>query len=197
MIYPSINSIAEELNKYMFDKWGTTINGTNEIVQLNNIANINDEKNDLQDKVIITLIRTEEEPTLKNGPFYSKRNGFDTIKHHPAIFLNLYLLFSITKKNYKEALHLLSDTIVFFQSHKVFKLSEPNDVSDDPTIFKIHMDLHDMPLQEIFELWSNLGNKQFPFILYKARVLRLLDKEQFEPAPVIRTTVVSSRRDKK
>ncbi len=191
MIYPSINSIAEELNSFMFKKWGTTINGTNEIVQLNNIANINDEKNDLQDKVIITLIRTEEEPTLKNGPFYSKPNGSDLVKHHPPIYLNLYLLFSITKKNYKEALHLLSDTITFFQSHKVFQLSEP----EDSGVYKIHLDLHDMPLQEVFELWSNLGNKQFPFILYKARVLKLIDKDQFETTHLIKTTEVHKAKD--
>lgn len=191
MIYPSLNGIVEELNQFMFNKWGTTTNGTNVIVQLNNIANINDEKNDLQDKVVVTLIRTEEEPTLKNGPFYSNTNGSTTIKHHPAIYLNLYLLFSITKKNYKEALQLLSDTIMFFQSHKVFEVPITNG-SNTVDVFKIHMDLHDIALQEIFELWSNLGNKQFPFILYKARVLRLIDKDHFESANLIKTTKISS-----
>ena len=194
MIYPSLNGIVEELNKFMFSKWGTTTNGTNEIVQLNNIANINDEKNDLQDKVVVTLIRTEEEPTLKNGPFYSTSNGSTSIKHHPAIYLNLYLLFSITKKNYKEALQLLSDTIMFFQSHKVFEVQGASS-SDTTDTFKIHMDLHDIALQEIFELWSNLGNKQFPFILYKARVLRVIDKDQFETTHLIKKTNVLSSKE--
>tara|TARA_R110002020_G_scaffold83108_3_gene205924 strand:- start:40377 stop:40964 length:588 start_codon:yes stop_codon:yes gene_type:complete len=194
MIYPSLSGIVEQLNHFMYDKWGTTTNGTNVIVQLDNIANINDEKNDLQDKVIVTLIRTEEEPTLKNGPFYSTPNGSSTIKHHPAIYLNLYLLFSITKKNYKESLQLLSDTIMFFQSHKVFGVTVSNDSNQEEN-FKIHMDLHDIALQEIFELWSNLGNKQFPFILYKARVLRMIDKDQFETANLIKSTKVVSRKE--
>jgi hypothetical protein len=191
MIYPILNSIAEELNNFMFNKWGTTTNGTNQIVQLNNIATINDEKNDLQDKIIITLIKTEEEPTLKNGPFYSKKSDSETLKHHPAIFLNMYLLFSITKKNYKEALQLLSDTILFFQSQKVFQ----GNLGDDPDsedVFKIFIDLHDLPMQEIFELWSNLGNKQFPFILYKARVVKLIDNNQFKTTHLIKKTNVSS-----
>ena len=67
MIYPSLNTIADQLNTSLFEKWGATINGTNEIVQLNNIANINDEKNDLQNKIVLTLLKVEEEKTLKNG----------------------------------------------------------------------------------------------------------------------------------
>ena len=174
----------------MFNKWGTTINGTDQIVQLNNIATINDEKNDLQDKIIVTLIKTEEEPTLKNGPFYSKRNESETVRHHPAIFLNMYLLFSITKRNYKEALQLLSDTILFFQSQKVFegRVAEQSEIDSG---FKVHIDLHDIPLQEIFELWSNLGNKQFPFILYKARIIRIFDQAKFKSVHLIETAKVT------
>lgn len=174
----------------MFNKWGTTINGTDQIVQLNNIATINDEKNDLQDKIIITLIKTEEEPTLRNGLFYTKRSETDIVKHHPAVFLNLYLLFSITKKNYKEALQLLSDTILFFQAQKVFE-GQVAEASQTEGGFKVHINLHDIPLQEIFELWSNLGNKQFPFILYKARIVRLFDQAKFETTHLIETTKVS------
>ena len=61
MIYPSLNTIADELNTSLFEKWGATINGTNEIVQLNNIANINDEKNDLQNKIVMTAWVAERE----------------------------------------------------------------------------------------------------------------------------------------
>lgn len=190
MIYPILNSISEELNTFMFKKWGTTTNGTNRIVQLDNIATINDEKNDLQDKIIITLIKTEEEPTLKNGPFYSRKDSA-THKHHPAIFLNMFLLFSITKKNYKEALQLLSDTMLFFQAQKVFKGNLPEEEGEGET-FKIFTDLYDIPMQEVFELWSNLGNKQFPFVLYKARVIKLIDNDQFKTAHLIKTTNVSS-----
>ncbi|HET8737256.1 MAG TPA: DUF4255 domain-containing protein [Pricia sp.] len=175
----------------MFNKWGTTTNGTNQIVQLDNIASINDEKNDLQDKIIVSLIKTEEEPTLKNGPFYLKKNDSETKKHNPAIFLNLYLLFSVTKKNYKEGLQLLSDTILFFQAQKVFEGSLSGNSEYEET-FKVFMDLHDIPMQEVFELWSNLGNKQFPFIIYKARVVKLIDRDHFTDSHLIKTARVLS-----
>ena len=179
------------MNTYMFNKWGDNINGTNSIVQLDNIANINDEKNTLQDKIIITLIKTEEEPTLKNGPFYKKNEADEVLKHHPAIYLNMYLLFSITKKSYKEALQLLSDTILFFQSQKVFEGSVSQS-GGTASKFKILADLHDLPMQEVFELWSNLGNKQYPFILYKARVVKVMDEDKFTTTHLIKKSNVLS-----
>ena len=83
---------------------------------------------------------------------------------------------------------------MFFQSHKVFEVQMPN-TSDSSKRFKIHMDLNDLALQEIFELWSNLGNKQFPFILYKARVLKVIDKDRFETTHLIEKTNVLSRKE--
>lgn len=191
MIYPVLNSISDALNGFMLEKWGATANGTSEIVQLNNIAAINEDKNDLQDKIIITLIKTEEEPTLKNGPFYTRKNSTGIEKHHPAVNLNMYLLFSITKKNYREALQLLSDTVLFFQFNKAF-LSKGSNESDENRSHKIFIEMFNMELPEIFELWSNLGNKQFPFIIYKARVLKLLDQEHFKSAHLIKSTSVKA-----
>lgn len=191
MIYPALNSIADALNEFMFNKWGATANGTSEIVQLNNIAAINDDKNDLQDKIIITLVKTEEESTLKNGPFHSMKDKAGIEKHHPAVFLNMYLLISITKKNYKEALQLLSDTVLFFQFNKSFESKIGEEAAVERS-FKIMLDMYNMEMQEIFELWSNLGNKQFPFIIYKARVIKILDKDHFKTAHIIKSTSVKA-----
>jgi hypothetical protein len=186
MIYPSLNAIAEQLNTSIYEKWGATINGTSEIVQLNNIASINDEKNDLQNKIIFTLIKVEEESSLKNGAFYTKKQPQEMAKHNPAIYLNLYLLVSITKKNYKEALQLLSDTITFFQAHKVFTGQLPEEPKED-NFYKITVEQHDISFQEVFDMWSNLGNKHFPSVLYKIRLLRFFDSQESSEAPVIKS----------
>lgn len=191
MIYPSLNTIAEQLNANIYEKWGATINGTSEIVQLNNIANINDEKNDLQNKIILTLIKVEEESSLKNGAFYIKKSPQETGKHHPAIYLNLYLLVSVTKKNYREALQLLSDTITFFQAHKVFTGQLSNKGAEEEISFKITVELHDINFQEVFDMWSNLGNKQFPSVIYKVRLLKFLDIEEQQDMHVIETIKVN------
>lgn len=180
MLYPVLNAISDQLNSSIYKKWGETINGTSEIVQLNNIANINDEKNDLQNKIIFTLIKVEEETSLKNGNFYTKKEKAQIIKHQPPIYLNLYLLVSVTKKTYKEALQLLSDTITFFQAHKIFLIQLGDEGSGNDGHYRITIEQHEINLQEVFDMWSNLGNKHFPSGFYKIRLLKIFDFEKFE-----------------
>jgi hypothetical protein len=190
MIYPSLNTIADKLNSSMYEKWGATINGTNEIVQLNNIANVNEEKTDLHNKIIITLLKVEEETSLKNAGVYTKKSSNQIEKHQPAVFLNLYLLVAVTKKNYREALQLLSDTITFFQYNKVFTGEIPDSAADDKTSFRITVELHDTNFQDVFDMWSNLGSKQFPSVIYKVRLLKFFDAKQVQDVPVIKTVNV-------
>lgn len=187
MIYPSLNLIADQLNTNMFEKWGATINGTNEIVQLNNIANINDEKNDLYNKIIITLLKVEEETSLKNAGFYNKISPNQIQKHQPPVYLNLYVLIAITKKNYREALQLLSDTVVFFQYNKAFTGTVPGATLEENDSYRITVELHDINFQEVFDMWSNLGSKQFPSIIYKVRLLKFFDSKQTQEVPAVKT----------
>jgi hypothetical protein len=190
MIYPSLNTIADQLNSNMYEKWGATINGTNEIVQLNNIANINDEKNDLHNKIILTLLKVEEETSLKNSGIYNKKSSNQIERHQPAVYLNLYLLVAVTKKNYRESLQLLSDTITFFQYNKVFTGEIPDSDGGDKTSFRITIELHDTNFQDVFDMWSNLGSKQFPSIIYKVRLLKFFDATQTQDVPIIKTVNV-------
>jgi hypothetical protein len=190
MIYPSLNVIAEQLNSNMYEKWGATINGTNEIVQLDNIANINDEKNDLHNKIILTLLKVEEETSLKNGGLYTKKANNQIERHEPAIYLNLYLLIAVTKKNYREALQLLSDTITFFQFNKVFTGEVADSSEGEKASFRISVEIHDINFQDVFDMWSNLGSKQFPSIIYKIRLLKFFDAKQVQDVPYIKTVNV-------
>lgn len=188
MIYPSLDLISGQLNRYIYDKWGETINGTGKIVELDNIANINEEQSSLQNKIVLTLIKTEEESVLKNGLFYQKQSNGEISKRHPPIFFNLYLLVSITKKDYREALQLLSDTITFFQSHKVFTNKSSDDETgenEDESLFRIVVELCNFNFQEMFDMWNNLGNKQFPAAIYKVRLLKFRDSKEEEEIPVI------------
>jgi hypothetical protein len=186
MIYPALKIIVDRLNKSIHGKWGDSINGTAEIVQLNNIANISEDKNDLQNKIIITLIKIEEEAALKNAAFYSKavvrEKDKKVNKFNPPIYLNLYLLISVTKKSYKESLQLLSDTIIYFQSHKNFQVGE-----DDQIQQKVTLELHDIGFQEAFDMWSSLGSKQLPSVLYKMRLLEFFDPNETIQVPVVRS----------
>lgn len=197
MIYPTLNLIAEQLNTYIYKQWGETINGTGKIVELDNVANINEEKNNLQNKIILTLLKAEEEPSLKNGAFYNAKPSGKVSKHHPAVYFNLFILVSITKKDYREALQLLSDTITFFQSHKVFTDQSSSEdagagTGEEPS-FRIIVELFNFNFQEMFDMWSNLGNKQYPSAIYKIRLLKFMDRDEQKEIPVIEDINVQPR----
>ncbi len=187
MIYPALKSLSRFLNTDLYQKWGETVNGTDEIVQLNNIALFGEEKNDLQNRVILTLLKVEEETTLKNGSFYSSPSG-DRKKNfveklNPPLYLNLYLLFSVTKKSYTDSLQLLSDVILFFQGRKYFEAKETQANGD--TVQKMTLELHDIGFQETFDMWGSLGGKLFPSVMYKMRLLEFPDTREPERIPVI------------
>lgn len=190
MIYPALKYIANELNADIYGKWGATINGTSEIVQLDNIANIGDDASNLSNKIIFTLIKVEEESSLKNGSTYAKSATQEITRNQPAIYLNLYLLVSITKKDYGEALQLLSDTIIFFQAHRVFSEQMTGDEPDSKDSAKLAVDLYNISFQESFDLWSTLGSKQFPSVIYRLRLLKFKDTKDIKRADVVKVVQV-------
>ena len=99
-----------------------------------------DSQADLSNKIIITLVNTEEESTLKNNSNVLKTpRGIQYIE--PPVFFNLYILISSTlgqdlQDAYEFALGRLSLVIQFFQAKKSFtiKNSPFTTIANDSTI---------------------------------------------------------------
>jgi len=125
MIALALKLLRDELSDYIDQnkRSGDTI--TNAGITLGNIALMDsDDTGIFNDKVILTLVNTEEESTLKNGSHIIKTNkGIQYME--PAIHLNLYILITATLKenpssdNYEFALHRLSLVLQFFQAKKM------------------------------------------------------------------------------
>lgn len=155
-------------------------------VLLDNIALIESgSREDLDDKVIITLVNTEEERSLKNTPPYKKSPLTGSIKYvNPPIFLNLYLLFSANFPNkYEVGLVQLSYIVQFFQSKSIFTIqNSPNSPistrPDDPqrSSIRVIFNLYSMTFEQLNHLWGSLGGKQVPAVMY--RVWLVEEKEQ-------------------
>ncbi|MCI5208047.1 MAG: DUF4255 domain-containing protein [Candidatus Electrothrix sp. ATG2] len=137
----------------------------------------------LRNWIYLSVVNIQEEKTLKNLPHYSVNNtSLTTTYENPAVFINLLILMTATHKNYTAALSNLSRIIRFFQFNNVFTQDNvaPNSISD-PTIdeldrleaFKLIFDLYSPSLEEVNHLWGTLGGKQYPFVLYKLRMLDL------------------------
>ncbi len=192
MIYESLQLIINELNHYL----GSLSEQDSDMAVLGNVAQLEsnlpgpNDGNALLNKIVLTLINLEEEKTLKNLPNY-KINQNQTEFRNAPVHLNLYVLFSSTSTSYNNALIYLSRVVQFFQGKYVFthKNSPQN---NQPGLgmdsFKLILDLHSPTFEESNFLWSTLGGKQLPHVIYKMRLVEIDRKKTDELRGVIEET---------
>src|SRR5690554_1021539 len=207
MIGIALKLLRDELSSYIVqNKWPTDAIAVDDII-LHNIAAMDGEsQGDFSNKVVLTLVNTEEEITLKNINHVAKT--VNKVKYtEPAVFLNLYVLISATlghdlQDAYEFALHRLSLAIQFFQTKRSFttKNSPFTSISNDTNVIqdikddlRLNVDLHSLSFEQINHLWGSLGGKQVPFVLYKVRVVRVQEDSSILAPPIeeIHTSEVS------
>lgn len=198
MIGIALKLLRDELSDYVFRNRPPGDLITQDDIILHNIALLEgDTGGDLANKIVITLVNTEEESTLKN-----KKNTMRTVNGiqyvEPAVYLNLYVLITTTlgedlQDAYEFALNRLSLIIQFFQAKKSFtvKNSPFNSISTDANIpqeikdeLKLNTELYTLTFEQINHLWGSLGGKQVPFAMYKIRLVKIREITEQE-APVI------------
>jgi Pvc16 N-terminal domain len=139
----------------------------------------------------LSLVNLEEESTLKNNNHYLRQNN-DVRYQQPAIYLNLFLLFSFNFENYGTSLLRLSQVIELFQSKPVF-IAE-NETVNNPfpsTLEKLIFDFYNLNFEQLNHLWGILGGTYFPSVLYKVRLVKIQRDESIE-APEIITIQVNT-----
>ncbi|WP_010521956.1 DUF4255 domain-containing protein [Aquimarina agarivorans] len=197
MIGLALKLIRDELSEYIFANKRPTDAILAEDVVLHNISLMESEAQDLSDKIVITLVNTEEESTLKNTSNVVKTtNGIKYVE--PPVFLNLYILISATlgqdlQDAYEFALHRLSLVLQFFQAKKKFTVQNSpfTTISNDDNIsqqikdqIKLNVELYTLTFEQINHLWGSLGGKQVPFAMYKIRLVNIQEASGNE-APII------------
>ncbi|WP_103069630.1 DUF4255 domain-containing protein [Aquimarina sediminis] len=200
MIGLALKLLRDELSSYVFQNRTPGDLITQDDIILHNIALMeSDNQGDLNNKIVITLVNTEEESTLKNNSNVLKTSrGIKYVE--PPVFLNLYILVSSTlgqdlQDAYEFALSRLSLVIQFFQAKKTFtiKNSPFSTISSDNNIdqetkdeLKLNVELYTLTFEQINHLWGSLGGKQVPFAMYKVRLVSIKENSG-EVAPVIET----------
>lgn len=185
MILQVLKIISTELETFL-DSFSEDTPSTNRVV-VGNIAFHDIEKyqpntvdTSTDDKIVMTLVRVEEEATLKNNPHFTRNTANATIDYHnPMVNVNLYVLFTCNSTNYENALTYLSRVMRFFQSRNVFTEQNTSPIVaginplDSFDTYRLMMDLYSPSLEEANHLWGMLGGKQLPSVMYKLRVIEL------------------------
>ncbi len=145
-----------------------------------------EDKTDINNKVVLTLLSTEEESTLKNKANYQVVNGKTVYKSIPA-YLNLYVMFAANRDNYERALKDVSDIVAYFQDKPLF--TNTNTVANaNIQEFKFMVDLYSLRFEQLSYAWGVLGGKVMPSALYKISVIKL-EKEKINKEVSIITSI--------
>ena len=177
MIYESLYILKNNLDTYL----RATTNSVESQVILGNIAfsdqSPTDEHQDIQGKVVISLISIQEDVTLKNQTnFIRKGDNFE--KKNTPVFANLNILITANyPNNYQNALKQLNKVVEFFQGQRVFSYqnSPIPELANANNIKKLEVKLEMMSLnfEQLNHLWGALGGKIIPSVLYKARIIEI------------------------
>lgn len=174
MISSALSFIEDQVNLYFQGLLGPS---THKYAVLGNIAKIVDssETNEDEDSsgIVITLVNIEEDRISKN-PDGIYRQVDKVIKSNPKILVNLYLLFSANINLYTTALSRISSVIQCFQSNNYF--TSDRFPALDNNIEKLHLELYTMNFEQINHLWSTLGGKYLPSVLYKMRLVTIANE---------------------
>jgi hypothetical protein len=171
MINESLQFIADELNKYLVLKMGPA-NEPPRLV-LGNVSRLFDGEvaaTGLVNRVILSLVNVEEDRVAKQQENFVRTDVSARYKN-PQLYLNLYILFSANRTGYPDALQHLSYILQFFQFQHVFTPITHPDL--DRRIQKLIVDLCTLNFEQVNHLWSTLGGKYIPSVLYKVRQITI------------------------
>lgn len=156
---------------------------TNEYVVLNDISLLDGPNKDkLEDKkLIMSLVYTREEATLKNSSPYVVRGSTVEVRN-PPVFLNLGMILCANYPgDYPTALLRLSEVVQFFQSKRFFtfasspvQFKSPFNLTDEERdSIEVTVEMMQLSLEEINHLWGILRVRALPHVVYKIRLVQL------------------------
>lgn len=169
MLLETFQFFADELNKYLILKG--VVSSDTPRVELGNIARAYDTdtltgSDPIANRAILSLVNVEEDRVSKQQENYVK-SIVSTRYKSPPLFLNLYMLVSVNRNNYGQSLAWLSYILQYFQFQNVFTpITHP---TLDSRILKLIVELHTLNFEQINHMWSTLGGKYLPSVMYKIR----------------------------
>jgi len=186
MIYETLQILKEQLDKFLIDE------GLGKIVVLENIAlweSGSDDASKLEGKVVLTLLKMEEETTLRNTPNFKIKDGKTEYKN-PPVHLNLYLLISANCESYDKSLRSISKVIQFFQGKKIFTsantiYNRTNVAFDVLDYFKFVLEIFTPSFEQLNNVWGTLGGRQLPAVIYRIQLIKLEQGKKLASSSVI------------
>ncbi len=168
MIDTAISHIAKDVNQHLMRSFELN----EDVVVVSNILEQDGTvATHVNNKIVVSLVNIEKETVALSRPRVTNASGMrDTVSNAP-IHVNLYLMFAsyFSGNNYQEGLKFISQTISFFQGQSMFDQHNSPDL--DRNINKLVMDIHNLSITDLSNLWGVLSGRYLPSVLYKLRMV--------------------------
>jgi len=165
MVDVLIKEVSNKLNSHFKLKGFTPLyKCTVGDVSLHDKNNEGGTEEEILDSVILSLVSIEEENVLKNN-YPSRQVGANLIMEKSAVYINAYLLFSAKYATYDTGLKAISQVISCFQTARRLPISSGAEEQEAV------LNLHNLGFENLNNLWTVLGGRYLPSVIYKARLL--------------------------
>ena len=166
----------------------------NKVVLSNIVKTDGTAAQNVDDKIVFFLVSLYEESTLKNtsNRLSGKEGGSFASKTSP-LHLNLQLLFcsNFDSNVYTEGLSYLSSLIRFFHVNKIITLDHLN--NSNQNLHRLSFELCKLDYDQLSHLWSAVGSKLLPSVIYKVGMVVFDDTPVRKFTPVINNPQSNSK----
>ncbi|MEN0037344.1 MAG: DUF4255 domain-containing protein [Cellvibrio sp.] len=170
MIQAALSHLANQLNAYL----KRTNNLTEDIVVVSSLIESDGSAAPHTNNKLVLLLTNIEKDTVPQS-VTSRASGFDgrALVGSRSVHLNLSVILAanFSGSNYAEALKFISKAIAFFQMQPVFDKHSSPDL--DSRIDKLVLDIENLNIQDLSNLWGLLGGKYLPSVYYRVRMVTI------------------------
>ena len=172
MIHEILSAIVTDMNAYLRVKFNTREDKVLPSIIVDQDGSVVLRE---KDKIILSVVNITKDGTRGGGPGSDPGNM--------PINLAVYILFSAYFNDYMEALKFLSGVVGFFQAKG--NITHFNTPGLSPEVPPLGFEVVKLSFDEMSNLWSALGAKYMPSIIFRMRSVPITDQRIRDVDPVI------------
>ena len=184
MIDVALTYIRDILNEHFKNEFSIS---ENKVILSNIIKADGSLAQNVDGKVVFFLLSLDEEAALKNSLNRSSNQGGSSFtQKSPSLHVNMQLLFcsNFDSAIYTEGLRYLSSLIRFFQINRKIEVDLSTNSGNKKN--KLSFELCKLDYAELSHIWSAIGSKLMPSVIYKVGLLAFDDVPLSKIIPTVK-----------
>ncbi len=183
MINAAVSHLAAQLNQFLKQSYALT----EDIVTMSGLVDAEGRPApNTNNKLVMFLTNLEKDTVPYRQHLPGDAGATRAVVSSAPLYLNLYVMLAanFSSANYAEALKLISGAIAYFQRFPVFDHQVTPGM--DTRIEKLMLDIENLKIHELSNMWTLLGGKYLPSVLYKVRMVAFDNDDIIARVPTVR-----------